>query len=277
MEHLAQRIVIGLVIAAQAAFGGAPASAQLLSPPTASILLTTNGGAVAAAPAPTFAGAIPPTPPVSDAKKRDPLPPELETSADSATRGPATVRARIGFLKDAVEPGAEIVALLILESDQTVSDVDVSVVLPAGLTYSEPDTKVTRFDPATRTLTWSGLSADRLTSFQPFGLKVAPGNNGVLLSLRPFGQDTPKRRIVGSASTLRVGGRVQAKQIDLRGGALAAADGRTRLEFPPGAVDAETVFTITEVVADTGAGPSALLRRNTADDEAGPARTKPTR
>ena len=33
MEHLAQRIILGLVIAAQAAFGGAPARAQLFVPP----------------------------------------------------------------------------------------------------------------------------------------------------------------------------------------------------------------------------------------------------
>jgi hypothetical protein len=30
MEHLAQRIVLGLVIAAQAIFGGAPAAAEIV-------------------------------------------------------------------------------------------------------------------------------------------------------------------------------------------------------------------------------------------------------
>jgi len=270
MEHLAQRIVLGLVIAALAfpslrsgqAFGGAPASAQLFVPPPEKTLPALDLSAAAAVALAT------PTPATIDSKKRDPLPPVLETSADSVMRGPAAVRARIGFLKDAVVPGAEVVALLILESDQIVGDVEVSVVLPAGLTYSEPDTKVMRFDAATRTLTWSGLSADRRASFHPFGLKVAPGTNGVMLSLRPFGAGTPNRRIVGSASTLRVGGRVQAKRIDVYGGALAAAEGRTHLEFPPGSVDAETVFTITEVAADADAGQSALLRRNAADDEA---------
>ncbi len=38
MEHLARRIVLGLVIAAQAAFGGAPASAQLFVPPQRKLL-----------------------------------------------------------------------------------------------------------------------------------------------------------------------------------------------------------------------------------------------
>ncbi len=38
MAHIAQRVMLGLVIAAQAAFGALPASAQLFAPPQRKLL-----------------------------------------------------------------------------------------------------------------------------------------------------------------------------------------------------------------------------------------------
>lgn len=38
MAHIAQRVMLGLVIAAQAAFGALPASAQLFVPPQRKLL-----------------------------------------------------------------------------------------------------------------------------------------------------------------------------------------------------------------------------------------------
>ena len=115
MKHLAQRIVLGLAFIAQAAFGGAPARAQLFVPPPEKILPALDLGSAApvaaATPAPVKSATITSTAATLDPKKRDPLPPILEAPSVIATRGPATVRTRIGFLKEVVVPGAEVVAL----------------------------------------------------------------------------------------------------------------------------------------------------------------------